>query len=86
MNNFKQVMQDMRDREEKAAKAANLQVIGTVADFVTGKVKEAWLYVQVGGDRMLPIARANSNGDVWTKTNGIESWWCCCANTPVYGK
>lgn len=79
-----EVIAEHKKREADTAKREGMCVIGTVHDFATGKIKEAYLYVQTGGDRMLKIRSASAQGDVWTGTGLCSSWWCSCSDTPIY--
>lgn len=85
-NQIAAVFAEIRRRLEHCITANNVRYAGTVRDVAEGRIADAYLYVQVGGDRMLKISACNRNGDVWTGDGWARSWWCCCPDTEVYVK
>jgi len=81
---IKSVFESIKARRLATIKKYNVKTGGTLEDVVSGKIKNAYLYVHAGGDRMLPITGANKQGDAWTTCNGISSWWCCCPDEEVF--
>ena len=81
-----QIPDILRDRLQEILTAAGVHEIGTLADVASGRIPSgAYLYVETGGPRLVPILRAASNGDVWTGSDTCPSWWCSCPDRPVYG-
>lgn len=82
---IEQVFADLKCRFDKTLSEAGMVKVGEVRDVAAGRVTNAFLYVQAGGDRMEPIHHCNSRGDVWVGRAPFTVWFCCCPDTPVYG-
>jgi hypothetical protein len=78
------VMREKKRLEADAAEKYGVTLGGRLCDVASGMLRDGFLYVELGGDRMLPIDRANSRGDVWA---GIPAtWFCSTPDARVYVK
>lgn len=79
-----QVVQACRDRETATVAAAGMMRAGTVRDVAEGRIRNAYLYTNVGGARLEPIRYVTECADVTCGMGWATMTYCCCFDTPVY--